>query len=82
MTARVDPNHVPVAALERNALFVSAALPARIYPPMFNRYEEGMHFGSHVDGAVRLIPGTGTRIRTDLSATVFLTAPRTTTVAS
>lgn len=64
-----------VSVLERNALFVSAALPARIYPPMFNRYEEGMHFGSHVDGAVRLIPGTGTRIRTDLSATVFLTAP-------
>src|SRR6185436_20058767 len=45
-----------LAALERNPLFISAALPSRVYPPMFNRYEGGMHFGSHVDGAVRLVP--------------------------
>jgi PKHD-type hydroxylase len=64
-----------VAALERNALFISAALPSRIYPPMFNRYEGGMHFGSHVDGAVRLMPGSGAQIRTDLSATLFLSPP-------
>lgn len=64
-----------VAALERNALFISAALPSRIYPPMFNRYEGGMHFGSHVDGAVRLMPGTGAQIRTDLSATLFISPP-------
>src|ERR1700722_4060765 len=44
-----------VATLERNALFVSAALPNRIYPPMFNRYGAGMHFGNHVDGAIRML---------------------------
>ncbi|WP_019140616.1 Fe2+-dependent dioxygenase [Noviherbaspirillum massiliense] len=64
-----------LAALERNPLFISATLPNRVYPPMFNRYEGGMHFGSHVDGAVRLIPGTGEKIRTDVSATLFLAAP-------
>ncbi len=57
-----------LAALERNPLFISAALPSRVYPPMFNRYEGGMQFGSHVDGAVRLVPGTGTKFRTDVSA--------------
>ncbi len=66
-----------LAALERNPLFISAALPSRIYPPMFNRYDgaSGMHFGSHVDGAVRLLPGTGTQIRTDISATLFISPP-------
>lgn len=64
-----------VAALERHPLFLSAALPARIYPPMFNRYAAAMTFGDHVDGAVRLLPGTAERIRTDISATLFLTAP-------
>jgi PKHD-type hydroxylase len=64
-----------LGALERNPLFISAALPSIIYPPMFNRYEYGMHFGNHVDGAVRLIPGTGMKIRTDVSATLFLAAP-------
>jgi PKHD-type hydroxylase len=66
---------VVLAALERNPLFISAALPSRVYPPMFNRYEGGMHFGSHVDGAVRLVPGTGVKIRTDMSATLFLAPP-------
>jgi len=63
-----------LAALECNPLFLSAALPSRIYPPLFNRYEAtgGMHFGEHVDGAVRLLPGTGVKIRTDISATLFL----------
>ena len=64
-----------MTALERNPLFISATLPNIIYPPMFNRYEGGMHFGNHVDGAVRLIPGTGMKIRTDVSATLFLAAP-------
>jgi PKHD-type hydroxylase len=64
-----------LAALERNPLFISAALPTRVYPPLFNRYQGGMHFGSHVDGAVRIIPGSGARMRTDLSATLFLSAP-------
>jgi len=63
-----------IAQLERNPLFVSAVLPHRVYPPMFNRYDVGMHFGSHVDGAIRHIPGTGRKLRTDLSATLFLTA--------
>jgi PKHD-type hydroxylase len=64
-----------VAQLERNPLFISAVLPHRVYPPMFNRYAAGMHFGTHVDGAIRQIPGSGQKLRTDLSATLFLTAP-------
>lgn len=68
---------VIVSALERNALFISAALPNVLYPPMFNRYGEGMGFGSHVDGGVRLHPHNGTKLRTDLSATLFLSEPST-----
>lgn len=64
-----------LAALERNALFISAALPNRVYPPLFNRYEGGMHFGNHVDNAVRLHPADGSKFRTDLSATLFLAEP-------
>jgi PKHD-type hydroxylase len=68
---------IVLAALERNPLFISAALPNRIYPPMFNRYDGAsqMHFGNHVDGAVRLLPGTGVKIRTDISATLFISPP-------
>jgi len=66
---------VILTALERNPLFISAVLPNQVYPPMFNRYEAGMNFGDHVDGAVRLIPGTGRKIRTDVSATLFLSSP-------
>jgi PKHD-type hydroxylase len=62
-------------ALERNPLFISATLPRHVYPPLFNRYEAGMHFGAHVDNAVRQIPGTPLRLRTDISATLFLSAP-------
>lgn len=68
---------VILTALERNPLFVSAALPNRVYPPMFNRYASGMYFGSHVDGAIRRIPGSQQKLRADLSATLFLTAPDT-----
>lgn len=64
-----------VEALERNALFITAALPAKIFPPLFNRYGEGESFGTHVDNAVRQIEGTPYRVRTDLSATLFLNAP-------
>ncbi|WP_227244745.1 Fe2+-dependent dioxygenase [Paraburkholderia caribensis] len=64
-----------VASLERHPLFISAALPNKVYPPLFNRYEGGMHFGSHVDGAIRLVPGSGVRVRTDISITLFLTPP-------
>jgi PKHD-type hydroxylase len=66
---------VVLGALERNPLFISAALPNRVYPPLFNRYEGDMQFGDHVDGAVRLLPGTGMKMRTDLSATLFLSPP-------
>jgi len=64
-----------IAQLERNPLFISAALPLKVYPPMFNRFAPGMEFGSHVDGTIRSIPGTGQRLRTDLSASLFLTPP-------
>ena len=64
-----------VMALEKNALFISAALPHRVFPPLFNCYEPGMHFGAHVDNAIRQVPGTPFRIRTDLSATLFLSRP-------
>jgi PKHD-type hydroxylase len=62
--------------LERNALFISAVLPNKVYPPMFNRYGAGMHFGTHVDGSVRMIPGSPRKLRTDLSATLFLAEPQ------
>lgn len=64
-----------VAALQRQPLFLSAALPLRVYPPMFNCYREGQTFGSHVDNAIRQVPSTAQRLRTDLSATLFLTRP-------
>lgn len=63
-----------VRALERHPDFISAALPRHVYPPLFNRYEPGMSFGAHVDNAVRQIPGTHHRLRTDVSATLFLSA--------
>ena len=61
--------------LERHPRFISACLPSAVYPPMFNRYSEGMYFGTHVDGAIRIVPGTASRLRTDLSATLFLNDP-------
>lgn len=64
-----------VSALERKPLFVSAALPGKIVPPLFNRYEGGETYGNHVDGAVFPIAGTPYRVRTDLSVTVFLSPP-------
>jgi PKHD-type hydroxylase len=64
-----------LTALQRHPLFLAAALPLRVFPPLFNRYESGQAFGSHVDNAVRQVSGTGHRIRTDLSATLFLSAP-------
>jgi PKHD-type hydroxylase len=64
-----------LGALQRNALFISAALPWRIFPPLFNRYQGGQSFGNHVDNAIRQVTGTPHRIRTDLSATLFLSDP-------
>ncbi|QDQ27785.1 Fe2+-dependent dioxygenase [Chitinimonas arctica] len=62
-------------ALQGNGLFFSAALPKEIIRPLFNRYEGGQDFGNHVDNAVRGVPGTEIRVRTDLSATLFLSEP-------
>jgi len=61
-----------LSRLARSPTFMSAALPARVYPPMFNRYEAGMTFGAHIDNAVRFGDGTGPRYRTDLACTLFL----------
>ena len=58
-------------ALQKSGLFMSAALPQRVFPPLFNRYEGGEHFHNHVDNAIRSLP-MGGQIRTDLSATLFL----------
>ena len=66
---------VVLAALQRHALFVSAALPLKVFPPLFSRYEGGQSFGSHVDNAIRQVGGTPHRVRTDLSATLFLSEP-------
>jgi PKHD-type hydroxylase len=63
------------AALMGNAAFLSAALPHSVFPPLFNRYGKGEEFGLHVDNAIRFHGPTGARIRTDLSATLFLTEP-------
>lgn len=62
-------------ALSASPLFMSAAVPLRIFPPLFNRYGEGHRFGLHVDNAVRGDHLTGQRIRTDLSVTLFLAEP-------
>jgi len=64
-----------VGALQANPLFVSAALPFKVFPPLFNRYGGGQNFGTHVDNAVRRSRVTGDQIRTDLSATLFLSDP-------
>lgn len=66
-----------LSALGRNERFTSAALALRVFPPLFNRYDEGMTFGSHIDNAIRFIKtgGANVRVRTDLSATLFLTEP-------
>jgi PKHD-type hydroxylase len=64
-----------IKALAANSLFVSAAIPRHIFPPLFNRYGIGQHFGVHVDNAVRGDHLTGLRIRTDLSVTLFLSEP-------
>jgi PKHD-type hydroxylase len=71
----VELGEMVLGALARSSLFMSAALPLRVFPPMFNRYTGGGHFGTHVDTAIRAMVTTGQRIRTDVSATLFLSAP-------
>lgn len=61
--------------LDRSPLFIAAALPLRVVPPLFNRYSAGQSYGGHVDGAVRPVGGTPYRVRADLAATVFLADP-------
>jgi PKHD-type hydroxylase len=71
----VELGEMVLGALARSPLFMSAALPLRVFPPMFNRYAGGGHFGTHVDTAIRAMATTGQRIRTDVSATLFLSSP-------
>lgn len=71
----VELGQLILTALSQNPLFTAAALPLRILPPMFNRYAGGQSFGTHVDNAIRQIPGSGVNLRTDLSATLFFSDP-------
>lgn len=66
---------VILGALESNPLFMAAALPLKVFPPLFNRYQDGQSFANHVDNAIRQVPGTPHRVRTDLSATLFFSNP-------
>jgi len=73
--ASVQAGDIILRALGRHPIFHSAALPLRVLPPMFNRYDVGMKFDAHVDGAIRTIPGANMRMRADVSSTLFLTPP-------
>lgn len=64
-----------LTAIYNNPVFMAAALPLRTVPPLFNSYEGGEHYGLHVDGAIRLIPGSNLSLRTDISSTLFLSEP-------
>ena len=70
-----EAGNMVLDALARSPLFVAAALPLKVFPPLFNRYEGGETFGQHVDNAVRIRRGSDFRIRSDLSATLFLADP-------
>ena len=67
--------HLILDRLGRNPLFLSAALPLRVLPPRFNRYEGGGTYGNHIDNALFVIPGTAIKVRTDVSTTVFFSDP-------
>ncbi|HKU65894.1 MAG TPA: Fe2+-dependent dioxygenase [Rhizomicrobium sp.] len=68
---------IVLTALGQNERFTSSALALRVFPPLFNRYDPGMNFGAHIDNAIRFVKGASTpiRVRTDMSATLFLTDP-------
>ena len=70
-----EAGRIVLDALSRSPLFVAAALPLKIFPPLFNRYSGGQHFGTHVDNALRIHRSSDFRIRSDLSATLFLAEP-------
>ncbi|HTH44416.1 MAG TPA: Fe2+-dependent dioxygenase [Oxalicibacterium sp.] len=71
----LELGNIILQALANNPLFFAAALPMRYMPPLFNRYEGGEHYGFHIDGSVRAIPGSNLSLRTDLSCTLFLCEP-------
>lgn len=62
-------------ALAKSNLFMSAALPLKIFPPLFNCYQGGQSFGTHIDNAIRQVPGTPVKVRTDISMTLFISEP-------
>jgi PKHD-type hydroxylase len=72
----VELGEIVIEALGASPLFVSAALPLKTFPPLFNRYQGGEHFGAHIDNAIRPVRGTFVRVRTDLSGTLFLSDPQ------
>ncbi len=71
----IEMGELIVLALQGSPLFVSAALPLKVFPPLFNRYDGGRNFGTHVDNAIRRSRVSGDQIRTDLSATLFFSDP-------
>ena len=73
--AAQQAGNIVLDALGRTPLFIAAALPLKIYPPLFNSYAGGQNFGVHVDNAIRIQPNSNFRIRSDLSATLFLEEP-------
>ncbi len=70
-----DLGQIVIRALERNPIFMAAILPRHVFPPSFNRYEQGMAYGAHVDNAIRQVGRSPLRLRTDVSATLFLSDP-------
>ena len=70
-----EASAIVLDALGGSPLFFAAALPLKIYPPLFNRYAGGQNFGTHIDNAIRIQPGSQFRVRSDLSATLFLSDP-------
>lgn len=73
--AAIELGDMIMAALAQSNLFMSAALPLKIFPPLFNCYQGGGNFGVHVDNAIRQVPGTPVKVRTDVSMTLFLSEP-------
>jgi PKHD-type hydroxylase len=71
----LELGRIILEAISSNPLYISAVLPARIVPPLFNSYEGGEHYGLHVDGAIRASTLVGQQLRTDVSSTVFLSDP-------
>ncbi len=71
----VETGELILRALGQHALFRSAALPLKVFPPLFNRYAGGQTFGTHVDNSIRTHAASGGRIRTDLSCTLFFSEP-------